>query len=76
MVRQNYPKKHPNTVCSKYLAATSRDTIDSRGVSKGLSDIPTLFQENIDQVLELKTPVWLHDIIYVTNVTIEDHERE
>ena len=31
----------------------------------GLSDIPTVFQEHIDSVLESKTPVWLHDIIKV-----------
>ena len=32
----------------------------------GLSDIPTVFQENIDAVLEFKTPVWLDDILCVT----------
>ena len=42
----------------------------------GLSDIPTVFQEQIDKVLEFKTPVWLDDIICVTNGTIEEHERE
>ena len=42
----------------------------------GLSDIPTLFQEHIDKVLEFKTPVWLDDIICVTNGTIEEHEEE
>ena len=42
----------------------------------GLSDIPTVFQEHIDKVLEFKTPVWLDDIICVTNGTIEEHERE
>ena len=42
----------------------------------GLSDIPTVFQEHIDTVLELKTPVWLDDIICVTNGNFEDHERE
>ena len=42
----------------------------------GLSDIPTVFQEHIDKVLEFKTPVWLDDIICVTNGTIDDHERE
>ena len=35
-----------------------------------------MFQEHIDKVLEFKTPVWLDDIICVTNGTIEDHERE
>ena len=42
----------------------------------GLSDFPTVFQEHIDKVLELKTPVWLDDIICVTNGTIEEHEQE
>ena len=42
----------------------------------GLADIPTVFQEHIDKVLEFKTPVWLDDIICVTNRTIEEHERE
>ena len=35
-----------------------------------------MFQEHIDKVLEFKTPVWLDDIICVTNGTEEDHERE
>ena len=42
----------------------------------GLSDIPTVFQEHIDEVLEFKTPVWLDDIICVTNGTIDEHEEE
>ena len=42
----------------------------------GLSDIPTVFQEHIDKVLEFKTPVWLDDIVCVTNGTIDEHERE
>ena len=42
----------------------------------GLSDIPTVFQEHIDKVLEFKTPVWLDDIICVINGTIDKHERE
>ena len=42
----------------------------------GLSDIPTVFQEHIDSVLEFKTLVWLDDIIRVTNGSIEDHEKE
>ena len=35
-----------------------------------------MFQEHIDTVLEFKTPVWLDDIICVTNGSIEDHEKE
>ena len=42
----------------------------------GLSDIPTVFQEHIDRVLEFKTPVWLDDIICVTNGSIEEHKKE
>ena len=42
----------------------------------GLSDIPTVFQEHIDRVLEIKTPVWLDDIICVTNGSIEEHKKE
>ena len=42
----------------------------------GLSDIQTVLQEHIDKVLEFKTPVFLDDIIYVTNGTIDEHERE
>ena len=42
----------------------------------GLSDIPTVFQEHIDTLLEVKTSVWLDDIICVTDGNIEDHERE
>ena len=42
----------------------------------GLSDIPTVFREHIDAVLEFNTTVWLDDIICVTNGNIEDHEKE
>ena len=35
-----------------------------------------MFQEHIDGVLEYKIPVWLDDIICVTNGSIEDHEKE
>ena len=42
----------------------------------GLSDVPMVFQEHIDKVLECKIPVWLDDIICITNGSIEDHERE
>ena len=42
----------------------------------GLSDNPTVFEEHIDNVLGFKIPVWLDDIICVTNGSIEDHEKE
>ena len=38
----------------------------------GLSDIPTVFQEQIDKELEFKTPVWLDEIICVTYGTIDE----
>ena len=40
-----------------------------------LPDIPTIFQENIDQTLESKHPAWLGDIIVVTNGSKEEHMR-
>ena len=42
----------------------------------GLSDIPTVFQDYIDTVLEYETPVWLDDLLCVINGSFEDHERE
>ena len=42
----------------------------------GLSNIPAVFQEHIYKVSEFKTPVWLDDIICVTNRTIEEHQQE
>ena len=42
----------------------------------GILDIPTVFQEHVDKVLDFKTPVWLDDIIRVTNGTIDEHEQE
>ena len=42
----------------------------------GLADIPTIFQEKIDQTLENKHPAWLDDILVVTKRTKEQHKRE
>ena len=42
----------------------------------GLADIPTIFQEKIDQTLENKHPAWLDDILVVTKGTKEQHKRE
>ena len=42
----------------------------------GLADIPTIFQEKIDQTLENKHPAWLDDILIVTKGTKEQHKRE
>ena len=41
----------------------------------GLADIPTIFQEKIDQTLENKHPSWL-DIIVVTKGSKEQHKKE
>ena len=40
----------------------------------GLVDIPTIFQEKIDQKLENKHPAWLDDIIEVTEGSKEQHK--
>ena len=35
-----------------------------------------VFQEHTDKVLEFKTPVWLDDIVCVTNGSIDEQERD
>ena len=42
----------------------------------GLADIPTIFQEKIDQTLKNKHPTWLDDIIIVTKGSKEQHKKE
>ena len=42
----------------------------------GLADIPTIFQEHIDRILEFKHPAWLDDILIVTKGTKLQHEKE
>ena len=42
----------------------------------GLADIPTIFQERIDQTLENKNPAWLDNIIVVTKGSKEEHMKE
>ena len=42
----------------------------------GSAEIPTIFQEKIDQTLEHKHPGWLDDIIVVTKGSKEQHKRE
>ena len=42
----------------------------------GLADIPTVFQDKIDQTLENKHPAWLDDIIVVTKGSKEQHKKE
>ena len=39
----------------------------------GLADIPTNFQEEIDQTLENKHPAWMDGIIVVTKGTKQEH---
>ena len=41
-----------------------------------MADIPTIFQEKIDQTLENNHPAWLDDILVVTKGTKEQHKRE
>ena len=41
----------------------------------GSTDIPTVFQEKIDQTLENKHPAWLDDSIIVTNGSKEQQKR-
>ena len=42
----------------------------------GLADIPTIFQEKLDQTLENKHTAWLDDIIVVTKGSKEQHKKE
>ena len=42
----------------------------------GLADIPTIFQEKIDQTLENKHSAWLDDIIVVTKGSKQKHLEE
>ena len=42
----------------------------------GLADIPTIFQEKIDQTLQNKHPAWLDDIIIVTKGPKKQHKKE
>ena len=42
----------------------------------GLADIPTIFQEKIDRILEYSTPAWLDDIIVVTWGDRKEHEKK
>ena len=42
----------------------------------GLADLPTFFQDKIDQTLENKHPAWLDDIIVVTKGSKEQHKKK
>ena len=42
----------------------------------GLANIPTIFQEKIDQTLENKHPAWLDDIIVVTKGSKQKHMEQ
>ena len=71
--RRSYPKKHQNIAYFQSLEAISRDITDSR---KASTSCLTVFQEHKDKVLEFKKPLWLDDIICVTNGTADEDERE
>ena len=74
IVKQNYPKKQ-HCLFSIIGGDFTGHHFFKKGYY-GLSDVPTVFQEHIDTVLEFQTPVCLDDIICVTNGSIKDHERE
>ena len=42
----------------------------------GVADIPTIFQDKFDQILENKHPAWLDDIIVVTKGSKQKHMNE
>ena len=42
----------------------------------GLADIPVIFQEKLDKILNYKTPVWQDDIIVVTRGSPDQHFAE
>ena len=42
----------------------------------GLADMPVIFQEKIDRVLEMKTPAWQDDILVVTRGSANDHFKD
>ena len=42
----------------------------------GLVDVPTIFQEQIDQTLEYSTSEWLDGLIIVTRRTREEREEK
>ncbi len=39
----------------------------------GLTDMPVVFQDKLDKVLERKTPAWQDGMIVVTRGTAKDH---
>ena len=75
MGKPNYPKKPQNIVYFYDWGQLYRPLLFQERVLRS-SDIPTVFQEHIDKVLDFKTPVWLDDNICVTNAPAEDHEQE
>ena len=75
MDRRNYAKKQHDFVYSERLGVTLPATIVSRKASTDYRISPTLFKEHIDKVQEFETPVWLDDIICVTNETTDEHVK-
>ena len=76
MDRQNYLQKRHDTACFQLSAVILPEFTDLKKDFTDYRIFPPWFQEHIDKVLEFKTPVWLDDIICVTNGTIEEHEEE
>ena len=69
-------KLHPDTSKHCNIAIIGGDSTGYYQFKKGfygLSDMPTLFQENIDKTLEYQTPAWQDDIIIATRSTAEEH---
>ena len=69
-------KLHPDTSKHCNIAIIGGDSTGYYQFKKGfygLSDMPTIFQENIDKTLEYQTPAWQDDIIIATRSTAEEH---
>ena len=61
------------------IAIIGRDVTEYYQFNKGfygLSDMSTLFQENIDKTLEYQTPAWQDDIIIATRSTAEERMEQ
>ena len=72
-------KLHPDTSKHCNIAIIGGDATGYYQFKKGfygLSDMPTIFQENIDKTLEYQTPAWQDDIIIATRSTAEEHMHQ
>ena len=70
--KQNYPEKQPDIMYFQSSAVTLPATTDSKRAFTGYR----IYQPDSRSILEFKTPVWLDDIISVTNGSIDEYERE